>query len=66
MERRGFNGVASIWGHQRMKDGQPADGPAILPAANVVMHAPLQVSGPDYEVSHHPTTLAQVLKTERR
>ena len=29
------------------------------------MHAPLQVSGPGYEVSHHPATLAQMLKTER-
>ena len=55
----------SIWGHQMMKDGQPLEGVQMPPWAERPLRAPLQMSGSGFDVDHHPTELAQVLKTER-
>lgn len=56
-----------IWGHQFMKDGQPAERGGPGPFAPTFplrpLRAPLQVSGKDFEVGHRPTELTQVLQT---
>jgi len=52
-----------IWGHHPMKDGIEEPRPPL--ASGVVLRAPLQVEGKNFEVGHHPTELAQVVKTVR-
>ncbi|MGU7773843.1 VOC family protein [Burkholderia sp. MR1-5-21] len=54
----------SIWGHQLMKDGQPADASFLPPPAERALRAPLQVWGENFEANHRPREQTEVLLTE--
>ena len=56
--------AGSIWGHQFMENGKVLESP-FPPPTERILATPLQVHGKNFETNHRPTSLSQVLKTER-